>query len=38
MSAFLVDRIMQHEKRFRLRELLDFLKDLLRTTASRNWG
>ena len=38
MSALLVGHIMQQEKRFRLTELLDFLKGLLKTTASRNWG
>ena len=38
VSAFMVGRIMQEQKRFRLRELLDLLRSLLQTIAEVNWG
>jgi hypothetical protein len=37
-SAFLVGRIMQHKRRFRLGELLALLRLLLQAAAEANWG
>jgi len=38
VSAFMVGRIMQNNRRFRLRELLDLLRNLLQSIAKENWG
>jgi hypothetical protein len=38
VSAFMVGRIMQEQKRFRLRELLGLLRNLLQTAVKGNGG